>query len=297
MKMRISNQINTSNSQNKVALTKRVPMYLSTFKPAVGCTDASDFIVRSFVARLRLGITVIMYETNDSKFLSFRSSSTGGNPDLCIIHLHPDGKSLTWKSTSSKKKSPIIPKFDLSLCQEVRHASSPDPLDPNFTGTSTLRKKCSAPNQHRSFSLISSSSSGRIRKQKTLDITSKTADQCKVLMEGFSALCFRLQLVNQPEHMTMLPQNDAKTIRKAGAKKTKNNKVPATEAKKMKSNRVSTATEKMKNNRAAAVKKMKNNSVPTLATKLSSSSTSMDDNDEDDSRGGENYSSLEFLSC
>ncbi len=27
-----------------------------------------------------------------------------------------------------------------------------------------------------------------------MDITAVTADQCKVLMEGFSALCFRLQV-------------------------------------------------------------------------------------------------------
>ena len=29
-----------------------------------------------------------------------------------------------------------------------------------------------------------------------MDITAVTADQCKVLMEGFSALCYRLQVAN-----------------------------------------------------------------------------------------------------
>lgn len=29
-----------------------------------------------------------------------------------------------------------------------------------------------------------------------MDITAVTADQCKVLMEGFSALCFRLQVAS-----------------------------------------------------------------------------------------------------
>jgi len=43
-------------------------------------------------------------------------------------------------------------------------------------------------NSNQSFSLIFP--------KRTVDITAKTADQCKVLMEGFSALCFRLQVAN-----------------------------------------------------------------------------------------------------
>jgi len=39
----------------------RMPMYLPTFKPATGCTNASDFIVRCFVARLRSGIMVVKH--------------------------------------------------------------------------------------------------------------------------------------------------------------------------------------------------------------------------------------------
>jgi hypothetical protein len=57
-----------------------------------------------------------------------------------------------------------------------------------YTGTSILRQKCEAANAHKSFALIF--------KQRTVDITAVTADQCKVLMEGFSALCFRLQVAN-----------------------------------------------------------------------------------------------------
>lgn len=190
---------NDSSSNKNKTVAQRVSMYLSTFKPAVGCTDASDFIVRSFIARLRLGITVMMYNNGNSKLLSFQSSSS--RPDFRIIHLHPDGKSLSWKS---RKRTNRIPKFDLSTCQEVRHAFSPDPSNSNFTGTSVLRKKCSAPNQHRSFSLISSSFKNS-KKQKTVDITSTTIDQCKVLMEGFSALCFRLQIANKLEHKAIVP--------------------------------------------------------------------------------------------
>jgi len=191
---------NDSSSNKNKTVAQRVSMYLSTFKPAVGCTDASDFIVRSFIARLRLGITVMVYNNDsNSKLLPFQSC-----PDFRILHLHPDRKSLTWKSATSKKKTNRIPKFDLSTCQEVRHASSPDPSNSNFTGTSVLRKKCSAPNQHRSFSLISSSFKNS-KKQKTVDITSTTIDQCKVLMEGFSALCFRLQIANKLEHKAIVP--------------------------------------------------------------------------------------------
>lgn len=156
----------------------RMPMYLPTFKPATGCTNASDFIVRCFVARLRSGITVVKH--GRSRWCKSR---------LRILHIHPDGRSLSWKPavgepTSSKRP----PKLDLSTCEEVRHAWSPDPLNPMFTGTPILRQKCEAANAHKSFALIFP--------KRTVDITAVTADQCKVLMEGFSALCFRLQVAN-----------------------------------------------------------------------------------------------------
>eukprot|EP00542_Grammatophora_oceanica_P019428 CAMPEP_0194035254 /NCGR_PEP_ID=MMETSP0009_2-20130614/7688_1 /TAXON_ID=210454 /ORGANISM="Grammatophora oceanica, Strain CCMP 410" /LENGTH=490 /DNA_ID=CAMNT_0038676527 /DNA_START=207 /DNA_END=1679 /DNA_ORIENTATION=+ len=156
----------------------RMPMFLPTFKPATGCTNASDFIVRCFVARLRSGITVVKH--GRSRWCKSR---------LRILHIHPDGRSLSWKPavgepTSSKRP----PKLDLSTCMEVRHAWSPDPLNPMFTGTPILRQKCEAANAHKSFALVFP--------KRTVDITAVTADQCKVLMEGFSALCFRLQVAN-----------------------------------------------------------------------------------------------------
>jgi len=61
-------------------------------------------------------------------------------------------------------------------------------LNPMFTGTPILRAKCEASNAFKSFALIFP--------RRTVDITAVTADQCKVLMEGFSALCFRLQVAN-----------------------------------------------------------------------------------------------------
>lgn len=155
-----------------------LPMYLPCFKPATGCTNASDFIVRCFVARLRSGISVIKH----------------GRSRWCksvtrVLHIHSDGRSLSWKPplgepTSSKKP----PKLDLSECKEVRHAWSPDPLHPLYTGTAILRQKCEAANAHKSFALIFP--------KRTVDVTAVTADQCKVLMEGFSALCFRLQVAS-----------------------------------------------------------------------------------------------------
>jgi len=156
----------------------RMPMYLPNFKPATGCTNASDFIVRCFAARLRSGITVVKH--GRSRWCKSR---------LRILHIHPDGKSLSWKPaqgepTSSKRP----PKLDLTQCLEVRHAWSPDPQNPMYTGTPILRQKCEAANAHKSFALIFP--------KRTVDITSVTADQCKVLMEGFSALCFRLQVAN-----------------------------------------------------------------------------------------------------
>ena len=156
----------------------RMPMSLPTFKPATGCTNASDFVVRCFVARLRSGITVVKH--GRSRWCKSR---------LRVLHIHPDGRSLSWKPaegepTSSKRP----PKLDLSACLEVRHAWSADPQNPMYTGTPILRQKCEAANAHKSFALIF--------KQRTVDITATTADQCKVLMEGFSALCFRLHVAS-----------------------------------------------------------------------------------------------------
>jgi len=169
-------------SSNSVATIStheiRLPMYLPNFKPATGCTNASDFTVRCFAARLRAGITVVKH--GRSRWCKSR---------LRILHVHSDGRSLTWKPApgepTSKSKPP---KLDLSTCMEVRHAGSPDPLFPMFTGTPILRHKCEATNAHKSFALIFP--------KRTVDITALTADQCKVLMEGFSALCFRLQVAN-----------------------------------------------------------------------------------------------------
>jgi hypothetical protein len=173
---------NISSAQSLSTATQthevRMPMYLPTFKPATGCTNASDFIVRCFVARLRSGITVVKH--GRSRWCKSR---------LRILHIHPDGRSLSWKPalgepTSSKRP----PKLDLTMCLEVRHAWSPDPQNPMYTGTPILRQKCEAANAHKSFALIFP--------KRTVDITSVTADQCKVLMEGFSALCFRLQVAD-----------------------------------------------------------------------------------------------------
>mmetsp|Transcript_17006 Transcript_17006/g.24069 ORF Transcript_17006/g.24069 Transcript_17006/m.24069 type:complete len:479 (+) Transcript_17006:77-1513(+) len=153
-----------------------IPLYLPTFKPATGCTNASDFIVRCFVARLRAGITVVKH--GRSRWCKSR---------LRVLHVHTDGRSLSWKPAAGEpNSSKRPPKLDLSNCKEVRHAWSPDPLNPVFTGTPILRQKCEAANAHKSFALIFH--------KRTVDITAITADQCKVLMEGFSALCFRLQV-------------------------------------------------------------------------------------------------------
>ena len=106
-----------------------------------------------------------------------------------VLHVHSDGRSLTWRPAQGEpttNKRP--PRLDLSTCLEVRHAWSPDPLNPMFTGTSILRSKCEASNAFKSFALIFP--------KRTVDITAVTADQCKVLMEGFSALCFRLHVAN-----------------------------------------------------------------------------------------------------
>ena len=137
----------------------KMPMYLPNFKPATGCTNASDFIVRCFVARLRSGITVVKH--GRSRWCKSR---------LRVLQIHPDGRSLSWKPaegepTSNKKP----PRLDLTTCLEVRHAWSPDPQNPMYTGTPILRQKCEAANAHKSFALIF--------KNRTVDITGTLAER------------------------------------------------------------------------------------------------------------------------
>mmetsp|Transcript_24621 Transcript_24621/g.35309 ORF Transcript_24621/g.35309 Transcript_24621/m.35309 type:complete len:423 (-) Transcript_24621:881-2149(-) len=151
---------------------------LTSFTPATGCRDASDFIVRCFVARLRIGITVMKH--GRTRFYSSH---------MRVIHVHEDGRSLSWRPANvekgKKKKKANPPRLDLQSCLEVRHAWTPDPLNPLFTGTPILRRRCEPENAHKSFSLIFP--------ERTIDMTAVTADQCRVLMEGFSALIYRLQ--------------------------------------------------------------------------------------------------------
>lgn len=175
--------ISTATMTQGAALEAKMPMSLPTFKPATGCTNASDFTIRCFVARLRSGITVVKH-----------GRSRWSKSRLRVLHLHIDGQSLlTWKAAPgenpSKRKRPA--RLDLSTCSEVRHAWSPDPLNPMYTGTPILRSKCETANAHKSFALVFP--------KRTVDITALTADQCKVLMEGFSALCFRLHMNNQKQ--------------------------------------------------------------------------------------------------
>lgn len=170
-----------------------MPMYLPTFKPATGCTNASDFIVRCFVARLRSGITVVKH--GRSRWCKSR---------LRVLHIHSDGRSLSWKPAEGEPASgKRPPQLDLTTCTEVRHAWSPDPQNPVYTGTPVLRHKCEAANAHKSFALVFA--------HRTVDITAVTADQCKVLMEGFSALCFRLQVAclhKTKKYARPMPEDD-----------------------------------------------------------------------------------------
>ncbi|CAB9515583.1 expressed unknown protein [Seminavis robusta] len=159
------------------------PLQLPTFKPALGCISADAFLVRCFVTRLRKGVTVIKHSRSrfqkKSKEYILRLE---GEDTLNWYPALGQGSSSSLGSTGSSKSGPK--QLQLKQCMEVRMASSPDPTNPGFTGTTTLREKCHIADAHKSFALIF--------KQRTLDITAATADQCKMLTEGLSALCYQL---------------------------------------------------------------------------------------------------------
>ena len=187
----ISTATMTIFSQERVSL----PLHLPTFKPAVGCILETDFLVRCFVARLRAGVTVQKHCRS-----RFRKMSRS-----VVLLLEDNGETLTWKPVEEKdhlsddpsqerssqtqnftKARPRSKRLSLFSCSEVRLATTPDSENPHFTGSSVLREKCNVADAHKSFALIFG--------HRTLDITSTTEDQCKMLTEGFSALCYRLHL-------------------------------------------------------------------------------------------------------
>lgn len=168
------------------------PLHLPTFKPAAGCINANDFMIRVFVARLRSGITVIKHGR-----CKFKKSSRP-----CVLKLDSDGESLSWMPARTEKdnseteqtlqksgpcrRRPSSKRLKLSQCHEVRLALSMDPENPTLNGSAILREKCDAADANKSFALVF--------EHRTLDITSMTQDQAKMLTEGLSALCYRLHL-------------------------------------------------------------------------------------------------------
>jgi len=188
----------------------KTPISLPTFKPATGCTNASDFVVRCIASRLRGGVAVIKH--GRSRWCRSR---------MRLLLLHTDGRTLTWTpvddepntntttTTTTKTKrrhhatNHKATPLDLATCSEVRHAWSPDPKCHGFTGTPILRSKCDAANAHKSFALVFP--------KRTVDITAVTADQCKVLMEGLSALIYRLQIAEMERTRLKLDEDHIST--------------------------------------------------------------------------------------
>jgi len=182
------------------------------FKPADGISNASDFIVRCFAARLRIsGFTVLKH-----------NKSRWSKPKHRIIYLMPDGKTLTFKDAegeskkvdeddpmtvvkSKRKKHQSRPKIDLSTVLEVRHAWTPDPHSKNKRGTAILRNRCKDSGlAGKSFSLIFA--------KRSLDLTAFSNDQCKIMLEGFSALCYRLKELKYEERKSKLETSSSREL-------------------------------------------------------------------------------------
>jgi len=168
-----SNTKKKNKSKDRVA-TSGMATKVPKFTPATNCSNASDYVVRCFCARLRSGITVIKH-----------NRSRWSKSQLRILYLLPDGRTLSWKPMEGDEDKGKRPKLDLMKCTEVRHSWTKDPETRKQLGTSVLRKRCTDKNINKSFALIF--------KKRTLDVTALSSDQCRLMMEGFSALCFRLQ--------------------------------------------------------------------------------------------------------
>lgn len=155
------------------------------FELAENVYDVSDFTVVTFVARLRLfGFNVTKY--GRGSFFSTRQRTLRLNPDGISISCIPHHKERRLRL----RKGYATERFNLMECLGVRHAWTKDPDSRTKlvqkSGTKNLRHKGRKSSMYRSFSLIFP--------HRTLDLAASTSDQCFILMQGFSALCFRLQL-------------------------------------------------------------------------------------------------------
>lgn len=154
---------------------RKVHSIVPNFKPAFGCTNASDYVLRCFCARLRQGITVLRHH----RWYWTKSQ-------IVTLYLLPDCKTLKWKADKHTRSKAGNMKLNLTHCTEVRRALSADPAKNQHLGTGVLRRHCTIQMASQSLSLIFP--------KFTFDMTASTADSFKVLLEGFSALCFRLQM-------------------------------------------------------------------------------------------------------
>jgi len=176
-----------------------------------------DFLLETFLSRLRAGVAVYQHiSPNHERSLALACGAPiyihndYPPPSPIVLLLDKDGETLIIKrfkgSESSaaarstthnvlgfkqKKQENIIKLYE---CEEVRLASTADPMYPThfYTGTAVLRDSCPARDIPQSFSLIlrGSAEDRRRHRERTLDITCTTLDQCKILTAGFSSLCY-----------------------------------------------------------------------------------------------------------
>mmetsp|Transcript_4564 Transcript_4564/g.8803 ORF Transcript_4564/g.8803 Transcript_4564/m.8803 type:complete len:292 (-) Transcript_4564:183-1058(-) len=208
-----------------------------SFKGAEGCHDASDYLVRAFVVRLKQGILVKMHpEHSDESHFPPSSSWSASSPSRTlfsrlkknfkstspqpkILCLHSDGISLTWKhqddgkfssSTKRRKTNKNVPNdklFDLRTCMEVRHHHDGDDFRKECC-MSTEARNVRCFNQGMTFGRSSPCKSqdederktrfliSLVFPDRTLKFTAYSDDQFGILIQGFSALCYRLQLAS-----------------------------------------------------------------------------------------------------
>ena len=184
----ISTQSTATMAQSDMTPPLHIP---GVFRPAVGCIQATDFLIRCFIARLRSGIMV--YKHNRSRFTKCP------RPCRLFLDYSKDRQTMLVCKPTTKKEDTAdadgagagyqTKRLNLLECREVRLALSADSSSPRFTGTAVLRQKCDATDAHKSFSLVFG--------HRTLDISAMTQDQCRMLTEGFSALCYRLHAKKQ----------------------------------------------------------------------------------------------------
>jgi len=114
-----------------------------------------------------------------------------GKPQRRLVYINPELTEIRWEKMGSK--NPMPKQLLLSDISEIRHGTDPDPDDPRFAGTATLRKSADFRKANHCFSIIT--------RERTLDLEFKTAQDCASVCRNMKQLLENLDEDPQQDYL------------------------------------------------------------------------------------------------